>query len=199
MDYKEHLGNYLVPEDVKNGICVDVGANYGNFIEKNYNYFKEIHYVEPLKHVYDFLNEKFKSYDNVFGNNRAAWDKSYELLKMVSHLNNDAGSAGVKGKFINNDWTNNLLNEVLSISIEEIIGKLCKIDYLKIDCETSEYPFLFEKDLGNIHYIGIEIHHHLGIKKYNDLISWIKKTHNLINGDDIYTFGMNKEVLYKLK
>ena len=199
MDYKGHIGNYIVPEDTKNGICVDIGANYGNFIEKYNNHFKEIHYVEALKHVYDSINEKFKNHTNVFGNNRAAWSKSNIKLKMVSHINNDAGSAGIQGEFINDDWTNNILNEVLSISIEELVDKLGKIDYLKIDCETSEYPFLFEKDLNNFKYIAIELHHQMGIVRYNNLIDWIKKTHNLIHGDDTYKFDTNKEVLYMLK
>ena len=199
MDYKGHIGNYLIPEDAKNGICVDIGANYGNFIEKNNTNFKEIHYVEPLKHVYEHLNEKFKNHHNVFGYNRAVWSKSDLDLKMVSHLNNDAGSAGVKGDFINNDWTDNVLNDVTSISIEEIIDKLGEIDYLKVDCETSEYPFLFGKDLTKIKYIGIELHPHLGVEKYDELIAWIKKTHDLIDGDDTYVFDINKEVLYKLR
>ena len=198
MDYRGHIGDYLLPEDTKNGICIDVGANYGNFIKKNHTNFKEIHYIEPLKHVYDFLNSEFENYDNVFGYNKAVWSESNKPLRMVSHLNNDAGSAAVKGEFINDDWTDNTINEILSISIEELIDKFKKIDYLKVDCETSEYPFLFNKDLTKIRYIGIELHNQLGVEKYNELVSWIKNTHDLVYGDDTYTFGINKEVLYKL-
>lgn len=199
MDYKGHLGYYVVPEDVKNGICVDVGANYGNFIEKHHSYFKEIHYIEPLNHVYEYLTTKFKGYDNVFGNNRAVWNKNNQLLKIVSHSNNDAGSAGIQGEFTNSDWTDNIINEVLSITLEELINKIGKIDYLKVDCETSEYPFLFEKDLSKVNYISIELHNQLGYEKYNELLSWIKNTHILIFGDDTYEYGNNKEVLYKLR
>lgn len=199
MDYIGHIGNYLVPEETKNGICVDVGANYGNFIKQNHAHFKEIHYIEPLKHVYEFLDNEFKNYDNVFGNNKAVWSESGVLLRMVSHFNNDAGSAAVKGDFINDDWTDNTINETLSISIENLIEKLGKIDYLKVDCETSEYPFLFKKDLSKIQYLAIELHNQLGLEKYNELISWIKNTHDLVDGDETYKFNVNKEVLYKLR
>jgi hypothetical protein len=73
------------------------------------------------------------------------------------------------------------------------------IDYIKIDCETSEYSFLMNKNLSKLRYIGVELHHHIGLDRYNELLNWIKKTHDLIHGDDTYMFGYNKEVLFKLK
>ena len=72
------------------------------------------------------------------------------------------------------------------------------IDYLKIDCETSEYPFLYGKNISMFKYIGIEIHAQLGKIKYNNLLDWIKKTHILIHGDDFYNSKYNKELLFKL-
>jgi len=70
--------------------------------------------------------------------------------------------------------------EVPTISLERIFEMLniTKIDYLKIDCEGGEYDFLMNKNLGNINYIGIEIHIHLGKEKMNELITHIEKTHS---------------------
>jgi hypothetical protein len=120
---------------------------------------------------------------------------------MVSHSNTDLGSVGVKSNLINKDWTNNIVNKVKSISLEEIYGIVNNqiIDYMKIDCETSEYSFLLNKDLSKLKYIGIELHHHIGFNKYDELLNWIKKTHDLIIGDDSFKFESNKEVLFKLK
>lgn len=28
-----NIGNYSVPNDSKNGVCVDIGANVGNFLK----------------------------------------------------------------------------------------------------------------------------------------------------------------------
>jgi hypothetical protein len=33
-ELKNNLGNYIVPDDTKNGIAVDIGCNNGCFLEK---------------------------------------------------------------------------------------------------------------------------------------------------------------------
>jgi FkbM family methyltransferase len=195
-----NLGNYDVPNETLNGLCVDVGANLGDFTNKYLNHFKKIFYIEPQIELFKNLEKRFENNSNVVGLNRAVWSESNVDLEMVAHTNTDLGSVGVKGNLINHDWTNNLVNKVQSISLEEIYKMVNyeMISYMKVDCETSEYSFLYGKDLSKINYIGIELHHHIGTERYNQLLIWIKKTHVLINGDDSHTIEKNKEVLFKL-
>jgi len=195
-----NLGNYSVPSETFNGVCVDVGANLGDFTNKYLNHFSKIFYVEPQTNLFNNIKERFKEHSHVIGFNNAVWYESDINLDLVFHANLDFGSVGVKGDFVNDHWTDNMVNTVKSLSIEDLFKKInCGvIDYLKIDCETSEFPFLYNKDISKIRYIGAELHFQLGEKRYNDLLDWIKRTHILIHGDDSYT-NNNKEVLYKLK
>lgn len=196
-----NLGNYIVPEETQNGICFDIGSNFGDFTNRYANYFSKIYFFEPQLELFNNIVERFKEHEHIKGFNKAVWHTSNVELEMVAHTNTDLGSVGVSSDLLNSDWTDNTINSVQSISIEDIyeMADNQMIDYLKIDCETSEYPFLLNKDLTKIKFIGIELHHHIGVEKYNELLNWIKKTHDLIYGDDSYMFGSNKEVLYKLK
>lgn len=196
-----NLGRYVVPPKIQNGICIDVGCNLGDFTKKYENFFRKIYFIEPQFELFQNLEKRFFSNKNIQGFNRAVWSESNLTVNLVSHPNNDSGSVAVNGDHINNDWTDQIVNEVLTISLEDFLSLIPEnfINYLKIDCETSEYPFLFGKDLSMIEYIGIEIHPQMGILKYNKLLEWIKKTHRLIHGDDSFNNKLNKELLFKLK
>lgn len=196
-----NLGNYIIPDDIKNGVCVDIGCNLGDFTKKYENFFSKIYYVEAQTDLFLNLEKRFNQSNNVVGFNRAVWSESNIKVDLVSHPNNDHGSVAVNGEHINNDWTNRVVNKIESISLEDFLILISEelIDYLKIDCETSEYPFLFEKDLSMFKYIGIEIHSQMGESKYNSLLDWIKQTHLLIGGDDLFDKKHNKELLFKIK
>jgi FkbM family methyltransferase len=151
--------------------------------------------------LFDKIIDRFKDRDNIEGFNLGVWNVSDIELEMVHHSNNDFGSVGVKSGEINHDWTENVVNKVKSITLPDLLKKINQetIDYLKVDCETSEYKFLLNQDLTKIKFIGVELHHQMGIEKYNELLSWIKNTHDLIVGNDTYEVENNKEVLYKLR
>lgn len=195
---RNNLGSYIVPDDVKGGICVDIGANVGNFFKKYKDYFSKIHFYEPFKECYDICNEE--KYDNVFGYNEAVIDK-IGYVNLVSHLNNESGSNAIKNDNLNEEWGDNIVQEkVKSVNIEMVLDRVGgKIDYLKCDAETSEYLILLNKDLSNIKYIGLEIHHQMGKTKYDELISYMLITHSLQSGDTSYQSGSNKELLFKKK
>jgi hypothetical protein len=90
-----------------------------------------------------------------------------------------------------------VVNKVNIIDIEEVIKRTGSenIDYMKIDCENSEYLILLNKDLSKIKYIGIEIHHQMGENKWNEIKEWVSKTHE---GFPNYT-KTNLEVLLTRK
>lgn len=197
----KNLGRYLVPYKIKNGICIDVGCNLGDFTKKYENFFKKIYFIEAQTELFLNLQKRFGQSRNIKGFNKAVWSESNLMVDLVFHPNNDHGSVAVNGGHLNDDWTNKVVNQIDTISLEDFLLLIPEkfIDYLKIDCETSEYPFLFGKDLSMIKYIGIEIHPQMGSSKYNGLLEWIKQTHILINGDDSFNKNFNKELLFKLK
>lgn len=196
-----NLGNYLVPSETKGGLCFDIGGNFGDFTNKYATHFGEIYIIEPQINLYNNIVDLFKDKPNIKPLNRAVWSESNIELELVHHSNTDLGSVGVKSELLNNDWTNTVVNKIKSISLEEIykIADDKIIDYFKVDCETSEYSLLLNKDLSKLRYIGVELHSQMGVEKFNILTNWIKNTHDLINGNDNYTNSVNKEVLYKLK
>jgi FkbM family methyltransferase len=197
----KNLGRYIVPYNVKNGICIDIGCNLGDFTKKYENFFNKIYFIEAQTKLFLNLEKRFNENNNIKGFNKAVWSESNLMVDLVSHPNNDHGSVAVNGGHLNNDWTNRIVNQIETISLEDFLLLISEkfIDYLKIDCETSEYPFLFGKDLSMIKYIGIEIHPQMGMLKYNQLLEWIKQTHMLISGDDSFNKNFNKELLFKLK
>lgn len=196
-----NLGNYKVPPETKGGICVDVGANLGDFTNQYKNHFKQIYYVEPQTELFENLEKRFTNSNNIIGYNNAVWDESNIDVNIVSHENEDCGSSGVQSELLTYGWTDAVINTVKTISYVDLLESIphTEIDYMKIDCETSEYPFLIDNNLSNIIYIGIELHNQLPIKKYNQLIEHISKTHELIYGNTNHSVGKNKEVLYKRK
>ena len=196
-----NLGLYIVPEEIKNGVCIDIGCNLGDFTNKYKNHFKKIVYFEPQKILFDNLQNRFNSDEHISGYNLAVWSESDIELELISHKNNDHGSVAIKSDNINSDWTDNIINKVKTISLENILKLVnCKeIDYLKVDCETSEYPLLLNKDISMFKYIGVELHHQMGVTKFNELLDWIDKTHTLVYGDTTFTIDKNNEVLFKLR
>jgi FkbM family methyltransferase len=196
-----NLGYYTVPHETTGGVCVDVGCNLGDFTDKYKKHFKKIYFIEPQKQLFDNLITRFELDENIYGFNLAAWSISDIELELVGHSNNDHGSVGVKSELLNSDWGDNVVNKVKSVDINTLFGKINEkyIDYMKIDCENSEYEFLLNKDLSNIGYIGIELHNQMGIGKYTSLIDWIQVTHELVNGDLTYKVNWNNEVFFKNK
>jgi len=75
-----------------------------------------------------------------------------------------------------------------------------------MDCETSEYNFLMNKDLSNIKYMAIEIHWQMGEKNWYKLIHYIlnyfnhKTPSNNPTGSSLsYSVGRNKELFFESK
>ena len=85
--------------------------------------------------------------------------------------------------------------------MEDIIKRAgVYIYYTKLDCETSEYNLLIDKDLSKIKYLGIELHWQIGKENFDRLITHILKYFN--NKTDItldYPYGYNIEVFFESK
>jgi len=198
---EQNLGHYTVPEDVKGGTCVDVGANVGNFTDTHKNYFSLIHYYEPFLGCYEICLHKFKDIDNVIGYNEAVFSETtrHNLLK---HQNSDSGSSALDTETINAEWNpEDVIQKVSCVDLDTILERIGgHIDYMKCDCETSEYHLLMNKDLSAINYLALELHWQMGSNRFIELTNHIKKTHELMPSNcDHYRPGKNTECMYRLK
>ena len=193
-----NLGNYIVPNDTKNGVCLEIGGNVGSFTEKYKNHFSKIHYYEPLIECYELIQSKI-DLPHVTGFNLAGYKTSNEELDMVLHANKDSGSTGLKTDSLNEDWSDKLYQKVTTISLEDMIYQLGvnEIDYCKSDCETGEYYLFLGKDLSKIKYIGLECHHQMGKTKWDELINYLTETHDLISNNKTHQKGKNKDLFFK--
>lgn len=191
----KNLGNYKIPVDCKKNMCVDIGANVGSFTLSQQSKFKTIHYYEPFEDCYNLIKDKVKNFNNVIGWNEAVYHKDNDVVSIMSHYSLDAGSNAIKTDSINEDWKEEI-GSAKTVSFQTVLHRAGgQIDYLKIDCETSEYYFLIGQDLSSVDYIGIELHSQMGKTRYDELISHILKTHTTT---DYYEWDpkTNREVLF---
>ena len=197
---KHNLGHYAVPEEVRDGVCVDIGANVGSFTNKYSTHFSVIHFYEPFSECYRICHDKFKNMKNVVGFNEGVFSHKTSHY-LVSHLNKDSGSSALSTEIIKNTGWNpeEVIQEVKCVDLETVLERAGgQVDFLKCDCETSEYYIFNKKDLRNINYIAIELHHQMGPEKFSELTSHIKKTHDLVSSrSDTHTVGRNIECMYK--
>jgi FkbM family methyltransferase len=198
-----HLGNYHVPQNAINGVCVDVGGNTGQFSIKHNDFFKTIHVYEPQKECYEIIKSNIANYTNVSVFDEAVFHTSNLFVNLSSHFNLDSGSVSVADDIIQvKEWTDVLVDtNCKTISLEDILQRAGGyIDYMKIDCETSEYHLLMDKDLSKIKYIGIELHWQLGKDNFERLVNYILKYFNNIHNANLnYPQGYNIEVFFESK
>tara|TARA_Y100000588_G_scaffold26565_1_gene26135 strand:- start:306 stop:1016 length:711 start_codon:yes stop_codon:yes gene_type:complete len=179
---KYNLGYYYVPKKV-NGICVDIGANVGSFIHKNAHKFSIFHYYEAYEPNFQACQRIASDMDNVIGFNEAVSDKDNQIVELLIPKSEDCGSIAIDSSHIEESscWNGKLSENIKTVSLNTILKRTNGyIDYMKVDCETSEYPLLINKNLSNIGIIVIEIHCQLGKRRAEELVNYIKKTHRLI-------------------
>lgn len=194
-----NLGNYDIPNDIPKKTCVDIGANVGGFINQGIGLFETIHYYEPYTETFKILESKFKEHENIKGWNCAVYSGDNETLKLISHQNKESGSIALSTDILNDHWDVEL-HEVTTVSLPTIIERIGGVvDYMKVDCETSEYYLFINQDLTNINYIAIELHWQMKRECYDELVNYILLTHNLVSGDTTWQHNNNKEVLFKNK
>lgn len=201
-----NLGNYIVPDIVRGGSCVDIGGNTGAFSLKYSSHFREIHVYEPQLECNQLIRSRLEHYKHIHVYNEAVYSESGLQLNMIRHSNNDSGSVSMSSPeltdgLLNRGWTSDVVNPATTICLEDILERIGgEIDYCKIDCENGEYGLLMNKDLSKIKFLGIELHWQMGKDKYDELLNYIGKFFNqAIPGDISWTYDMNKETLFVSK
>lgn len=189
-----NLGCYKIPSSCKKNVCVDIGANVGSFTMSQHANFQVVHYYEPFKECYSIIQEKVKFLKNVSGWQEAVYKEDNKTVSILKHYYLDAGSNAIKTDSLNNDWQEEI-GTATTVSFPTVLKRAGgHIDYLKIDCETSEYYFLIDQDLSSIDYIGMELHWQMGEKRYNELLNHIFKTH-ITQDNCSWRHQLNREVL----
>lgn len=185
---------YPVNPNIERGLAIDIGANIGGFSSAYNDRFDEIIYFEANPETFKITQENLKSYSNIRGFNLGVSDISGKKIKLMEHFSKDIGSVTCSPTITETgmpDWIG-VIGEVETISLEgiyEMIGDR-RINYLKLDCECSEYEILLNKDLSRIDYIAMELHAQMGIEKYNELINYLG-TSFTIKGDRSYNKNRN--------
>ncbi len=184
---------YTIPDECRGGLCVDAGCNIGDFEMNHKNRFDKYVCFDVFE---ENITEATKNTQNlgveVEINKLAVWSESDKFInvlayepwdtKNLQHWGNSGNVGcieytGPKGE----GWKQeNTIDLVRTISIETIIENYGHINLLKVDVEGSEYEFLLGKDLSKINYIVGEFH--FEAERIQQLVDWIKNTHELCNG-----------------
>lgn len=196
-ELRYNLGYYNISDIFYGGIAIDIGSNNGCFLEKYKDKFQNIHAYEPNIFLYNLLNNKYKNQNNIKIFNEAVDKTSDNFVKLVKHkYTDDNGSFAILNSYEVNEWDENeIICECKTVNFDKILERAGgSINVLKVDCENSEYNFLFNKNLSSVKLITIEIHHQLGEEKYHKLINHISLTHFSENID--YEKGCNQEFTF---
>ena len=192
-----NLGYYPIPKDSCGSVAVDIGCNNGCFLQSYAHLFSKIHAYEANYFLVQKLKEKFdKNHISIY--HKAVSEKDDKKLKLLSHPSMEDGSFAIEKSNVRPDWEGqDFVCEVESISLNSIMKKAGGyVGYMKIDCETSEYELLINKDLRNIEYLALELHAQLGYEKYNELYDFICQTHTP-SQEVSFVENKHQELLFK--
>ena len=143
----------------KDDIVVDIGAHIGIFTTYAALHSKEVYAYEPVPSTFSYLveNVKLNKFSNVFLYNYAVSDRHKKLPIYMAK-----GSSGSHSAYKTETKTDEFI-EVNVISLEDILSenKLKGVDFLKLDCEGSEYDIIFgasSEVLARVKKMAIELH-----------------------------------------
>tara|TARA_Y100000034_G_C6832525_1_gene375932 strand:- start:195 stop:923 length:729 start_codon:yes stop_codon:yes gene_type:complete len=166
-------------------VAVDIGANIGGFCIHAHQHFDKIYAFEPHLQNYNILlqvKEHLKM-SNVDVYNMAITNQSNEKRVLKAH--EGAHSKDIScADFNNDDWRFKDLQETCeTISLADMMGalNLKRINYLKLDCEGSEYEILENfHDYDKISIIVMEIHGFFGFERKKNLLLLLNQSYWMV-------------------
>lgn len=157
----------LVKKLPSNPLIVDIGANVGYFNMMLFSKVKDatVYAYEPIKVNYELfktnisLNPGLEKKIHLF--NKAVVGTPIESVELfMEHSADNSVIASIYSDF---DQQNKYSTKVPAISLKEIIegNGFNKVDLLKVDCEGSEYPIIYETPVSvwnKVNRLSIEVH-----------------------------------------
>ena len=163
---KECKASYPILPNKLN-IAVDIGANVGGFCVYAQEYSKKIYAFEPLVENFAILEQVLEhcQINNVEAYNTAIYSESGKELPLKLFGENCSGNVTCaqfdSHKLVETKQT----CETISLNDMFEALNIRHIDYLKLDCEGSEYEILENfNDYDKISLICMEIHTFLRVK-----------------------------------
>jgi FkbM family methyltransferase len=164
-------------------VAVDIGANVGGFCIHAREHFDKIYAFEPYVPNYNILLQVKEqlNMDNIEIFNTAVTGKSNEKLLLKANQSEHSGDISC-ADFKNDNFTN--LNETCeTISLADLMDvlEIERINYLKLDCEGSEYEILEKfRDHHKISIIVMELHEYWGPSRKKDLLQSLNEFYYIV-------------------
>lgn len=153
--------------DVEEGdIVVDIGFNYGVFAIKSlYNKASKIYGFEPSQKAYNVCKKIYTDKDKIELFNFAVGGNNG---KVVFKQGKSSLTSSTYGDV--EDFETSYEVDVIKLTDFLFFHKIDKIDFLKVDCEGSEYEIfdsIPDDIFSNIKKIHVEFHYNDGIKVFS--------------------------------
>jgi len=161
----------------KNDVVIDIGAHIGYFtvFASKQAVQGKIYSFEPSSNSFKILkkNISINNLKNVFAENLGVLKNSGHATLFVNE------NYAITNSIFKNDKPEFSKEDISIISIPDIVKKyqINKIDFLKLDCEGSEYEIILNlpKDvLKKIVKISVEVHSNIENYQFNDLYDFLK-------------------------
>ena len=191
--YQECRASYPLPE--KGRIAFDIGANVGGFCIHAHKNFDKIFAFEPMVENYNILCKTMETLGikNVEIFNTAVYSESNKTLPLKVY-----GESHTKditcADFVNKDVTD-IGQQCETISLKDAMSALSigEIDYLKLDCEGSEYQILENfNDYDKVSWICMEIHDFYGYGRKKNLLKMLEKFYYLTDINKKGSFSIDQ-------
>ena len=182
---EECHSSYPIPqaqyEGNKKPVAVDIGANVGGFCISNSHLFDNIYAFEPYKKNIELitLGLETMNIENVTVFPQAVHSKDGEVLSLKSPNLDCSGDITC----VSQEGLIDVGETCITVTLEKIMSelKIDKIDYLKMDCEGSEYDILENFDnLDKVDVLCLEIHGTHGQERKLSLMKKIENTHHIL-------------------
>lgn len=175
--HQKKIINYLKKNLSEINVFVDIGSHKGTYTDlilNNISVTEKLILIEPQKHIFKFIKNKYKNNDNIVIYNYVISDKEkivklfinkHDLTSSLTKINQKNKYLNLKAKLFGGSINQMIINKynVKSISLKKLVKKekLNFIDLIKIDTEGHELKVL--EGAGDflkrcVKYIIIEFH-----------------------------------------
>ena len=156
--HQKKIINYLKKNLSEINVFVDIGSHKGTYTDlilNNISVTEKLILIEPQKHIFKFIQNKYKNNDNIVIYNNVISDKEkivklfinkHDLTSSLTKINQKNKYLNLKAKLFGGSINQMITNKynVKSISLKKLVKKekLNFIDLIKIDTEGHELKVL---------------------------------------------------------